>query len=172
MCTPEAFWEGLASLVRELGPRNRELLARRDELQQRIDAWHREHQEDFDKGQYRAFLEEIGYLQPEGEDFQVTTTNVDPEIGEVAGPQLVVPVGNPRYALNAANARWGSLYDALYGSDVIPEDDGAEKGTSYNPARGRRVMAYAADYLDEIAPLADGRHADVHRFRSGRGNDW
>ncbi|WP_440995496.1 malate synthase G [Arhodomonas sp. SL1] len=162
--TPEAFWEGLESLVRELGPRNRELLARRDELQQRIDAWHREHREDFDKGQYRAFLEEIGYLQPEGEDFQVTTTNVDPEIGEVAGPQLVVPVSNPRYALNAANARWGSLYDALYGSDVIPEDDGAEKGTSYNPVRGRRVMAYAADYLDEIAPLADGRHADVTGF--------
>ncbi|MQM36999.1 Malate synthase G [wastewater metagenome] len=159
-----SVWRALADIVADLGPRNRELLARRDEIQARIDAWHREHNGAFDAAAYRAFLEEIGYLLPEGGDFQVSTENVDPEIAEVAGPQLVVPVSNPRYALNAANARWGSLYDALYGSDIIPEDDGAEKGSSYNPVRGRKVMSHASAYLDEIAPLARGSHADVAGF--------
>ncbi|HKJ95900.1 MAG TPA: malate synthase G [Gammaproteobacteria bacterium] len=160
----EAFWHSLAELVRDLGPRNRELLARRDELQSRIDAWHREQGGVGDRGEYRRFLEEIGYLLPEGEDFQVSTENVDPEVAEVPGPQLVVPVMNARYALNAANARWGSLYDALYGTDVIPEDGGAEKGSSYNPVRGRRVMEWAGGLLDEIAPLDGASHADVTAY--------
>ena len=124
----EAFWSGFDRLVHGLAPRNRELLAKREELQRRIDAWYREtRDEPIDLAEYRAVLREIGYLVPEGEDCAVTTANVDPEIAAVAGPQLVVPVTNARYALNAANARWGSLYDALYGTDVIPEDDGCER---------------------------------------------
>jgi len=163
---PEAFWHALAEIVRELGPTNRRLLEHRDALQARIDAWHREHREKVhDPQAYRVFLLEIGYLTEEGEPFQAATRNVDREIAAVPGPQLVVPLDNARYALNAANARWGSLYDALYGSDVIPEDDGAEKGPEYNPVRGRRVMERAAALLDEIAPLADGRHQDVSEYR-------
>lgn len=154
------FWSGLASLVAELGPRNRALLQRRDELQARIDAWHRERAgRPLDAAAYRTFLEEIGYLLPEGPDFTVTTANVDAEVATLAGPQLVVPVTNARYALNAANARWGSLYDALYGSDVIAEDGGAERGGGYNPARGAKVIAYARVFLDRTAPLARCSHA-------------
>ena len=159
---PDAVWNGLESIVRELGPRNRALLARRDELQDAIDQWHREQQgRDWDAAAYRAFLRSVGYLLDEGEDFEVSTANVDPEVATLAGPQLVVPVDNARYALNAANARWGSLYDALYGTDVIPETDGAEQGDSYNPRRGERVVARTNEFLDETVPLEIGSYRDL-----------
>ncbi|MDN5850611.1 MAG: malate synthase G, partial [Nitrococcus sp.] len=158
----EGLWGGLARIVADLGQRNRELLAERDDLQAKIDTWHKERQgRPHDHEAYRRFLEKIGYLLPEGADFQVSTADVDPEIAHVAGPQLVVPMSNARYALNAANARWGSLYDALYGSDVIPQEGGAEHRARYNPRRGRKVMAYAGDLLDEIAPLSHGSHRDA-----------
>jgi len=160
----ERFWSGLADIVRDLTPRNRELLAVRDQLQARIDQWHRDNPGRHHDPSYRSFLEEIGYLRPEGKDFQVSTANIDPEIADVGGPQLVVPVNNARYALNAANARWGSLYDALYGTDVIPETDGAEKGQSFNPVRGQRVVAWAAAFLDRSFPLAEGGHADATAY--------
>ncbi len=162
---PDAFWSALGEIVHDLAPRNRELLQERDELQKRVDAWHREHRgRSIDMGAYGSFLTEIGYLVKEGEDFRVTTENVDREIAQVAGPQLVVPLDNPRYALNAANARWGSLYDALYGTDVIPETGGAEKGQSYNPRRGRLVVAEVEAFLDEIVGLKGARHSDVRAF--------
>jgi len=162
---PERFWSALDAIVHELAPRNRALLARRDELQAKIDAWHRERRGRLlDPDAYRSFLEEIGYLEPEGEDFAATTANVDAEISTIAGPQLVVPVTNARYALNAANARWGSLYDALYGTDAIPDTDGAERGATYNPVRGERVIAYARTFLDEAAPLAEGSHREATRY--------
>ncbi|MEQ9814442.1 MAG: malate synthase G [Azospirillaceae bacterium] len=162
---PETFWNGFEAIVHDLAPRNWDLLAKRDELQGRIDDWHRARQgEAIDPAAYRAFLEEIGYLLPEGEDFAVTTETVDDEIARVAGPQLVVPVSNARYALNAANARWGSLYDALYGTDAIAEADGAERTAAYNPKRGEKVIAWARRLLDEIAPLASGSHADATGF--------
>jgi malate synthase len=133
----ERFWSALAAIIADFVPRNRALLARREELQAKIDAWHLERRGQlFDAAAYRSFLEEIGSLEPEGPDFSATTANVDAEISTIAGPQLVVPVTNARYALNAANARWGSLYDALYGTDAIPEDGGAERCVAYNPARG------------------------------------
>ena len=141
----DQFWASFEKLVTELGPRNKALLAKRDELQAKIDEWHLSRQDQArDPAAYKEFLTEIGYLLPEGDDFYITTTNVDPEIGRVAGPQLVVPVMNARYALNAANARWGSLYDALYGTDVIDEADGKEKTKGFNPKRGAAVVAYAA----------------------------
>jgi malate synthase len=159
---PGRFWPALDSIIHELAPRNRVLLARRNELQARIDAWHRARRGQlFDPGAYRSFLEEIGYLLPEGEDFAATTTRVDAEISSIAGPQLVVPVTNARYALNAANARWGSLYDALYGTDAIPETDGAGRGPDYNPVRGERVIAFARQFLDEAFPLEGGWHRDA-----------
>ncbi|MEX0730016.1 MAG: malate synthase G [Aquisalimonadaceae bacterium] len=161
----DAAWAGLGAIVRDLGAKNRGLLEKRDALQAKIDQWHLDHRgKPHDAGAYRAFLQDIGYLLPEGDDFNVTTTNVDPEIATIAGPQLVVPVMNARYALNAANARWGSLYDALYGTDVLPETDGAEKGTRYNPKRGANVVAYAASVLDGAAPLASGSHADANDY--------
>nr|VFJ97564.1 MAG: malate synthase [Candidatus Kentron sp. LFY] len=162
---PDAFWQSLAEIVRDLGPENEALLKKRDELQTRIDAWHRDNRgKPTDRKAYEQFLRGIGYLVPEGTDFQVTTENVDPEIAIVAGPQLVVPVNNARYALNAANARWGSLYDALYGTDVLSEEDGAERGVGYNPARGRKVIEYANAFLDQAVPLAWGSYGDVHAF--------
>ena len=171
---PDSFWAGVDKVVTDLTPRNEELLARRDELQAQLDKWHRQRVIGaFDIDDYKEFLGEIGYLQPEPADFTITTSGVDDEITTTAGPQLVVPILNARFALNAANARWGSLYDALYGTDVIPEDDGAEKGTSYNRVRGDKVIAYARNFLDEAVPLAirlAGRHhrAD-HRRRSAGG---
>jgi malate synthase len=161
---PDAFWAGYSAIVDELGPKNRELLDKRDRIQEQIDAWHRQHPGALDHSAYRAFLEKIGYLVPEGEAFAIGTSNVDPEIASIAGPQLVVPVSNARYALNAANARWGSLYDAYYGTDVIPEDPGCEKGARFNPARGEKVIAKAAGLLDQVVPLAAGKHAEVAEY--------
>ncbi len=156
----EAFWQGLEEIVRDLGKENRRLLEKRDVLQAKIDAWHKG-REAIDGEAYRAFLQEIGYLLPEGDHFQVLTNGVDPEVATVAGPQLVVPVDNARYCLNAANARWGSLYDALYGTDVIPEDGSADKGTAYNPVRGEKVIASANEFLDATVPLSGGSYAEV-----------
>jgi malate synthase len=167
---PQHFWRGFADIVRDLVPRNRALLERREELQAQIDAWHLERQgKPFDAAEYKAFLEQIGYLLPEPADFTIGTRNVDDEIARIAGPQLVVPVMNARYALNAANARWGSLYDALYGTDVLPEEPGREKGTRYNPARGELVVARAAQFLDEVVPLAGASHSEVVTYGIGDG---
>jgi malate synthase len=156
---PGHFWQALEDIISTLGPRNRELLQIREDLQGKIDAWHRANAgPEYDKAAYKTFLEEIGYLLPEGEDFSIDTEGVDAEVATLAGPQLVVPVMNARYALNAANARWGSLYDALYGTDVIPEDGGAHRAGAYNPVRGERVIAYAKEFLDRHCPLANGTH--------------
>ena len=160
----ETFWSGLDRLVHGLSPRNRELLAKRDELQRHLDAWYQENRDQsIDLDEYKTILKEIGYLVQEGDDFSVSTSNVDPEISTIAGPQLVVPVTNARYALNAANARWGSLYDALYGTDAIPED-GAERTSEYNPVRGARVIAVARDFLDTAAPIVRGSHKNVKSY--------
>ncbi|WP_088743557.1 malate synthase G [Cobetia sp. QF-1] len=161
---PAVFWKGVDALLHELAPRNRELLEIRETLQGEIDRWHREHPGKVDLTVYKAFLEEIGYLLPEPSTVEATTSNVDSEICQQAGPQLVVPVMNARYALNAANARWGSLYDALYGTDAVSEDDGAERGGAYNPVRGAKVVAYARQVLDTIAPLAGGSHHDSEGY--------
>jgi malate synthase len=162
---PDSFWAGVDKVVTDLTPQNQSLLNARDELQAQIDKWHRHRViEPIDADAYRQFLTEIGYLLPEPDDFTITTSGVDPEITTTAGPQLVVPVTNARFALNAANARWGSLYDALYGTDVIPESDGAEQGTSYNKVRGDKVIAYARKFLDEAVPLSSGSYADATGF--------
>lgn len=160
----QAFWQAFEKMIDNLAPRNRQLLARRDQLQLQIDHWHKEN--DYDFAKYKSFLEQIGYLLPQGDDFAITTTNVDPEMATMAGPQLVVPVMNSRFALNAANARWGSLYDALYGTDVISEDHGCDKkGSTYNPLRGNKVIAFGREFLDRATPLANGSHRDVTGYQ-------
>ncbi|MBL6897530.1 MAG: malate synthase G, partial [Luminiphilus sp.] len=159
-----------ATIWGTLGPENQRLLQERDMLQAQVDQWHREQKgKAWDAEAYEAFLRDIGYLHPEPAPFEITTSQVDPEIGLIAGPQLVVPVMNARYALNAANARWGSLYDALYGTDAIPEDGGALRGGAYNPVRGDRVIAWARDFLDDHFPLAEGRHRDATRYTIDNG---
>ncbi|MDF0529114.1 malate synthase G [Tsukamurella sp. 8F] len=163
-----AFWTGAAQLIEDLAHRNADLLARRDDLQRQIDEFHTENPGPVDLEAYKQFLTDIGYLVPEPDDFQITTDNVDTEITSTAGPQLVVPILNARFAINAANARWGSLYDALYGTDAIPETDGAEKAPGgkpgYNKVRGDKVIAYAKDFLDQAVPLEHGSHADVTKY--------
>src|SRR4030095_15857376 len=163
---PEAgLWTRLDRIVHDLAPRNRALLAKRDTLQAQIDEWHRARKgKPFDVAAYRAFLGTIGYLVQERDDFSVDTENVDDEIARIAGPQLVLPLTNARYALNASNARWGSLYDALYGTDAISETGGATRGGSYNPVRGNKVFQWTKRFLDEIAPLASGSHAQVRGY--------
>lgn len=160
------FWSGFDAIVHELAPKNVALLAERDRIQAEMDGWHKAHPGPIrDMAAYRAFLEKIGYLVPAPKDAKATTTNVDAELALQAGPQLVVPILNARYALNAANARWGSLYDALYGTDAIPEDGGAEKSGGYNPARGAKVIEFARNFLDEAAPPAQGSHRDSTNYR-------
>ncbi len=168
----DEFWAGFERCLAELAPVNKKLLAVRDELQQQIDHWHLERKgRSVDAVEYKAFLQDIGYLLPEPDSVTITTTKVDAEIATIAGPQLVVPVMNARYALNAANARWGSLYDAFYGTDIIPESPGREKGSSYNPARGELVVARVAEVLDAMVPLAQGSHSDVVTYGIGAGED-
>ena len=161
----DSFWNSLAKIVQDLAPKNRALLEKRNALQRQIDAWCVKRQgQPINIDEYKSFLAKIGYLVPEGKNFKVTTANVDPEITQIAGGQLVVPLDNARYALNAANARWGSLYDALYGTNVIPEEGGAEKGESYNPRRGAKVVAYTEEFLDKVIGLKRGSFSDVTRF--------
>src|SRR5574343_743072 len=159
------FWAGFDAIVKDLAPKNAALLAERDRIQTEMDAWHTANPGPIkNMDAYKAHLEKIGYLVPVPADVKATTTNVDAELALQAGPQLVVPILNARYALNAANARWGSLYDALYGTDVIPETDGAEKGKGYNPVRGAKVIAFARQVLDQAAPLAQGSHQDASDY--------
>ncbi|MAW42592.1 MAG: malate synthase G [Gammaproteobacteria bacterium TMED243] len=168
----EAFWAGFETCLKELGPVNRELLAVRESLQKQIDDWHLARKgQPINEAEYKAFLQSIGYLLPEPADFSIQVSNVDREIAALAGPQLVVPVMNARYALNAANARWGSLYDAFYGTDIIAEEPGREKGSSYNPARGELVVARVQQILDEVTPLAHGSHGDVVSYGIGMDSD-
>ncbi|MGY2410833.1 malate synthase G [Pseudomonas pergaminensis] len=164
--TADQFWAGADKVIHDLAPKNKALLAKRDDFQTRIDTWHQTHAgQAHDPVAYKAFLQDIGYLLPEAADFQATTQNVDDEIARMAGPQLVVPVMNARFALNASNARWGSLYDALYGTDAISEADGAEKGQGYNKVRGDKVIAFARAFLDEAAPLSAGSHVDSTGYK-------
>ncbi|NSX12406.1 malate synthase G [Pseudomonas lini] len=168
--TADTFWAGADKVIHDLAPKNKALLAKRDDFQARIDAWHQARAGvAHDAVAYKAFLQDIGYLLPEAADFQATTQNVDDEIARMAGPQLVVPVMNARFALNASNARWGSLYDALYGTDAISEADGAEKGKGYNKVRGDKVIAFARAFLDEAAPLAAGTHVDSTGYKIADG---
>ncbi|MFZ5937283.1 malate synthase G [Pseudomonas sp. HS6-2] len=165
-----SFWQGFSTLVHDLAPRNRELLAERDRLQHELDTWHRQHPGPIsDMAAYQAFLRSIGYLVETPRQVRISSTQVDREIAEQAGPQLVVSLSNARYALNAANARWGSLYDALYGTDAIPDSDGAERGQGYNPVRGARVIAFGRDFLDRSAPLAGASHAHAQAYAINQG---
>ena len=169
--SPDAFWESFERVLDEFGPRNKQLLAKRTEIQKTIDNWHiskkgSPHNHD----EYVNFLKEIGYLLEEGDDFEITTQNVDEEIALVAGAQLVVPIMNARFSLNATNARWGSLYDALYGTDMISEEEGAEKSGPYNPVRGNKVIEFSKNFLDESVPLSSGKYADVTGFKINKGS--
>ncbi|MDO6546409.1 malate synthase G [Pseudoalteromonas carrageenovora] len=159
----QQFWKSFANIVQTLTPTNRALLEKREQLQQQIDDYHLKNKS-WDSAAYHSFLQEIGYLVKEPENFSIETQNVEPEVALTAGPQLVVPVSNARFALNAANARWGSLYDALYGTDVLSEEDGAEKGSTYNPVRGFKVMAYARQFLDKALPLSNGSHIESTNY--------
>ena len=161
---PDRFWADLSRIVADLGPKNRTLLDKRDELQAKIDEWHQVYL-DFQLKEYKGFLKKIGYLAPEGEPFKVSVANADAEITRIAGPQLVVPVDNSRYALNAANARWGSLYDALYSTDVIPETEGCKRAGRYNPVRGRKVIEFVRRFLDRATPMAVGSHDYVVKYK-------
>ncbi|MCD8511590.1 MAG: malate synthase G [Bacillus sp. (in: Bacteria)] len=164
----EQFWTGFSTIVQELMPRNKELLQKREEFQEALNVWHKENREaTFEE--YKEFLAKIGYLEGQVPDYEVTTENVDREVASVAGPQLVVPVNNARYALNAANARWGSLYDALYGTDAISEDDGAEQGKGYNPRRGEKVISFAREFLDTNFPLTNGSHKNATAYSVSNG---
>jgi len=161
----DRFWIALEQCIEQLGPINKSLLQHRDELQTQIDTWHKNHNKTpLDPIEYKQFLQDIGYLLPEGGDFTISMINVDAEISHIAGPQLVVPIMNARYALNATNSRWGSLYDSLYGTDVIPEDDGAIKGKHYNPVRGAKVIEYVTNFLDETLPLVNASHAYATKY--------
>ena len=167
----EHFWSSFEKIVNEFSPRNKALLQKRENIQSQIDSWHIERKDqDFNLEEYKTFLTDIGYIAPRSSDFSISTNNVDPEIKTIAGPQLVVPVMNARFALNAANARWGSLYDALYGTDVISENDGAEKVGGYNPVRGDKVIDFAKNFLDETVPLEQGSFKDVLGFEFVDGN--
>ena len=166
---PEQFWNSFNEVVKEFTPRNKALLAEREELQTKIDNWHKENKE-FDKETYKSFLKKIGYWVDTNEDFEIETTNVDAEISTIAGAQLVVPVMNARFALNAANARWGSLYDALYGTDMISEDDGAERGGAYNPVRGDKVIEFSKNFMNENFPLSNGTYQEIAAFQINDGN--
>ena len=168
---PDQFWSSLESVLKEFGPRNTELLATRESLQMQIDQWHIERQgQPHDRESYKQFLIDIGYLLEEGDSFEINTSDVDPEIKEIAGAQLVVPVMNARFSLNAANARWGSLYDALYGTDVISEEGGADKGGAYNPIRGDKVIDFSKNFLNEMAPLTNGMYQDITAFQINDGS--
>ena len=158
------FWDGFGEIVEKFTPRNKELLAKRDELQAKLDQWYTDHKGAQDPKEYEAFLREIGYLVDEPGEFEIATQNIDSEIAETAGPQLVVPILNARFALNAANARWGSLYDALYGTDAISEENGQEKGSSYNKVRGDKVIEWGREFLDRVIPLESGSHKDVTKY--------
>lgn len=160
----ERFWSDFESLINDLSPKNKALLNKRDEMQRLINEWHKDNKDGLEFAKYKSFLQEIGYLEPEAEDFQISTQKVDNEIAQQAGPQLVVPVNNARYALNAANARWGSLYDALYGTDSIDDEGGAQRTAAYNPVRGEKVIAYARTFLDQAAPLAAFSHLDAVKY--------
>ena len=160
----DSFWEGASEIFTDLAPRNRELLDVREEFQTKLDNWHREYPGAVDQDKYLDYLREIGYLLPQDDNVKVTTENVDAELATIAGPQLVVPILNARFALNAANARWGSLYDALYGTDAIPEDGGAEKGKGYNKVRGDKVIAWVREFLDDVVPLASGSYVGAKAF--------
>ena len=166
---PEQFWNSFNEVVKEFTPRNKALLAEREELQTKIDNWHKENKE-FDKETYKSFLKDIGYWVDTNEDFEIETTDVDAEISTIAGAQLVVPVMNARFALNAANARWGSLYDALYGTDMISEDDGAERGGAYNPVRGDKVIEFSKNFMNENFPLSNGTYQEIAAFQINDGN--
>jgi len=159
----EKFWADFEKIVTDFTPRNKELLEKRQQLQDKIDEWHKAN-EDFDAATYKTFLEDIGYLEEEVEDFEINIGKVDEEIANIAGPQLVVPINNARYAINAANSRWGSLYDAFYGTDIISEEDGAEKSGPYNPVRGNKVIAKSREFLDSAVPLASGSHHDSTKY--------
>ncbi|WP_082234391.1 malate synthase G [Halobacillus massiliensis] len=166
--TSEDFWTGLEAIVLNLAPENKQLLKKREDIQSQIDSWHKENKS-FNAENYQSFLKELNYLEEEAEDFEINTENVDEEISLQAGPQLVVPVNNARYAINAANARWGSLYDALYGTDAISEEDGAEVKGAYNPVRGDKVINYSKQFLDETVPLKEGSHKDVEAYKVKNG---